>query len=290
MPDGFLNILKPPGMTSSNVVSEVRRLFHEKRAGHLGTLDPGASGVLPVSLGRANRLFDLLVDKDKTYVFEVLFGVGTDTLDSYGKCVAKRKCSISNTDLSAVIPRFLGDQTQLAPAFSAVKVGGKKLYDLARSGEEIPERSRTVRIDSIEILSQCSANRFLLRVQCSRGTYVRVLAEDLGRALGVPACVSLLIRTSSGPFLIENSVSLSDLERMPSVERREEEILSAERVLSFLPKLVLQENRRKAFVSGLPTDGVPAKDGLYRLYAPDFLGVARVSGGRACLQNHLYQE
>ena len=289
MRDGFLNILKPPGMTSSNVVSEVRRLLHEKKAGHLGTLDPGASGVLPVSLGRANRLFDLLVDKDKTYVFEVQFGIGTDTLDSYGRCVAKCACSVSESDLSAVLPRFLGEQTQLAPAFSAVKVGGKKLYDLARSGEEIPERARTVRIDSIAILSHGAGNRFLLRAQCSRGTYVRVLAEDLGRALGVPACVTLLIRTASGPFAIKDAVSLSELERMPSVERRQREILPAEKVLSFLPELILPENRRKAAVSGLPTDGIPCQDGIYRLYAPDFLGVAHVSGGKVCLQNHLYQ-
>ena len=181
-------------MTSSNVVSDVRRLLQEKRAGHLGTLDPGASGVLPVSLGRANRLFDYLVDKDKTYVFEVLFGVSTDTLDSYGKCVKRQECSVSGSDLENVIPRFLGEQTQIAPAFSAVKVGGKKLYDLARSGEEIPERIRTIRIGSIEILSHQNENRFLLRAVCSRGTYIRVLAEDIGKALGVPACVTLGFR------------------------------------------------------------------------------------------------
>jgi len=147
--DGVVVLLKPPGMTSSNAVYDVRKLFCEKRAGHLGTLDPAAAGVLPICLGRATRLFDLLVDKDKEYVFELAFGARTDTQDAYGRVLERDGKPVSREELRAALPAFVGEQKQVAPVYSALKVDGKKMCDLARAGEEIEPRERDVRIDAL---------------------------------------------------------------------------------------------------------------------------------------------
>ena len=146
MKHGVVNFLKPPGMTSSDAVVALRRLFQEKRVGHTGTLDPGAAGVLPICIGRATRLFDYLVDKDKDYLAEIAFGAATDTQDSYGSILAQRPTSVTKEALANVLPRFLGPQEQIAPMYSALKSGGKKLYELARAGEAPVEKRRQVYI------------------------------------------------------------------------------------------------------------------------------------------------
>ena len=286
--DGFVNVLKAPGMTSSNVVCDVRRIFSEKHAGHLGTLDPGAAGVLPVALGRAAKLFDLLVDKEKTYLFEITFGVATDTLDSYGRVTERQDCDVKQADILPVLPDFLGRQLQRAPAYSALKVDGKKLYDLARAGEEIPDRLREIFVRELKLLEQTGKNRFLFSMTCSRGTYVRVIAEDMGRRLSLPACVTLLLREASGPFKAERAYSLQELTERKEAGALQDVIISCKEALAFLPEIRLPEDRVRAAMNGLSTDNRREQNGFYRLYGQKFLGLGQVEGGSLRLKVHLY--
>ena len=168
--EGIVTVLKPPGMSSSDAVVDVRRIFETKRVGHLGTLDPEAAGVLPVCVGRAVRLFDYLVDKQKTYLCEIVFGIATDTQDAQGAVIERRDCDIDADALDAALPAFLGRTVQTPPMYSALKYNGRKLYELALEGKEIPDKSREIEIASLERTRTLGKNRFLLRVACSRGT------------------------------------------------------------------------------------------------------------------------
>lgn len=243
MTEGIVNILKPPGMTSSNVVSDVRRLFDLKRVGHTGTLDPGAAGVLPVCLGRATRLFDYLVDKEKEYIAELAFGSCTDTQDSYGHIVATSDRVIDEAELRAVLPSFLGEQTQVAPKYSALKSGGKAMYALARSGQEVPERIRPVTIHSLEFIAKTNENRFLIRIGCSRGTYIRTLCEDIGKRLSVCAHMSFLLRTAAGPFRVEDAYSIEELAAQKEQGTLHSSIVPIPQALSFLPNVTIGDNK-----------------------------------------------
>lgn len=274
--EGIINVLKPPGMTSSNVVADIRRLSGIRRVGHTGTLDPGAAGVLPVCLGRATRLFDFLVDKQKAYIAEIAFGVRTDTQDSYGAVVERDTCVIEPAMLEAALPAFRGSQSQVAPAYSALKAGGTPLYALARGGQTVPERVRQMHIYTLEYLRQTAGNRFLLRVECSRGTYVRMLCEDIGRALGACAHMSFLLRTATGPFLLEDAYSIAELAALREADRLPEAVLSVEQVLAFLPMLRLEEvgeaARLRNGVELAMQAGWPEE--TCRVYGPEgFLGV-----------------
>ena len=168
MTEGIVNILKPPGMTSSDAVADVRHIFKIKRVGHTGTLDPGAAGVLPICIGRATRLFDILVDKQKEYIAEVTFGAATDTQDAYGRIAETDARIISKDELAAVLPCFIGQIEQTAPMYSAVSIDGKRLYQLAREGADAVEIKRSATIDNIELMAQSGENRYLLRIVCSR--------------------------------------------------------------------------------------------------------------------------
>lgn len=287
--DGVVVLLKPPGMSSNNAVYDVRRIFSEKRAGHTGTLDPGAAGVLPICLGRATRLFDFFVDKEKTYVAELAFGASTDTQDAYGAVQARSDAHVARETLVAALPQFCGEIIQVAPAYSALKVDGRKMYDLARAGETVPERRRTAFVEEIAILEELAPNRFLLRVRCSRGTYVRTLCADIGRAVGVPAHMAFLLRTASGSFDVQQSWTVAELEAMREAGTLERAVLTCEAALGFLPPLELGAHRRTPAMNGLPTS-TGAPDGAVRLYAGGmFLGVGRVWQGEARLAVHLYQ-
>ena len=239
MTEGIVNVLKPPGMTSSNVVSDIRKLFGLKRVGHTGTLDPGAAGVLPICLGRATRLFDYLVDKEKEYIAEISFGSCTDTQDSYGRVVTTSDRTIDETALRSVLPSFLGEQTQIAPKYSALKSGGKAMYELARSGQEVPERIRPVTIHALEFMTKTKENRFLLRIGCSRGTYIRTLCEDIGKRLGACAHMSFLLRTASGTFRVEEAHSIEELAARKERGTLLDSVIPIAQALSFLPKVTV---------------------------------------------------
>lgn len=287
--EGIVSLLKPPGMTSSNAVYDIRRLFGVKHAGHLGTLDPGAAGVLPICLGRAAKLFDLLVDKEKTYIAEITFGTATDTLDVYGKVLSKEpETTVSLAAFSEAIASFKGRTEQIAPAFSALKVDGKKMYDLARAGQEVPERIREIEISGISVLRQITANRFLFQVSCSRGTYIRTLCADIGAALGVPAFMSLLIRTDSGPFSLADSYTVQELSALKEEGKLETAVISCEKALMHLPEIRLRPDRKGPTINGLPTTMSKMPDGYYRAYSDGFLGLGVVKDHEFRLDVHLY--
>ena len=288
--DGVVNLLKPPGMTSSNAVYDVRRIFQEKRAGHLGTLDPGAAGVLPICIGRATRLFEYLVDKEKEYIFEIAFGMATDTQDVFGRITERSREKVSREMLADALPSFLGRQMQRASVYSALKVDGKKMCDLARAGQEVSPKEREIEIFALDYLEQTEENRFLLKMRCSRGTYVRSLCMDLGEKLGVCAHMSFLLRTASGPFRAEDAISVGELEEKKADGSLCEAVVSCEKALAFLPPLKLPKSREVPAINGLETHLSEKQKGDVRLYAGDrFLGIGHAEGDKIKLTVHLYE-
>ncbi|MDO4565398.1 MAG: tRNA pseudouridine(55) synthase TruB [Clostridia bacterium] len=287
--DGLVSVLKPPGMSSSDAVVDVRRLLGIKKVGHTGTLDPGAAGVLVICFGRAVRLFDYLVDKRKRYIFEICFGAETDTQDVFGKVTARSDCEISAEMLLSVLNEFSGAQKQLAPMYSALKSGGRKLYDIALAGGEAPDKVRDIEVFDLRLLEVMGYNRFLLSLECSRGAYVRTLCHDIGRRLGACAHLSFLLRTASGEYGIEEAHSIAELEQLKAGGRLNEAIISCEQALSFLPRADIGANRAEAMKNGLSTYVAGACDGKYRCYCGgEFLGTARVRAEQLKLEVHLY--
>ncbi len=212
-----MNIDKPKGMTSHDVVSRLRKITKIKQIGHTGTLDPFATGVLPVCIGKATRLIEYLQD-DKEYIAEVQFGKNTDTYDLDGQVTDVFDVKISEEDLVNVLPKFRGEISQLPPIYSAIKVNGKKLYDYARKGEEVEIQPRKVTITKLELLSFDKENQLAqIVVGCSKGTYIRSLAYDIGKELNCGAYLSALKRTKAGKFVIENSISLENLKEQSDV-------------------------------------------------------------------------
>lgn len=232
---GFINVLKPPGMSSAQVVGYVRWLLNGVKAGHGGTLDPEAAGVLPLMIGKAARLFDYMQDKEKTYVTEVAFGAATDTQDAQGVTVATGDHYPDENALRSLLPRFTGTIMQRPPMYSALKQNGKCLYQLARDGltVEVPEREMTVH--SLELIAMTENHGALLRVRCSKGFYVRTLCHDLGVALDCPAHMRFLLRSASGPFTLNNAVTLEALKAAREAETLENLILPPETALKHLP-------------------------------------------------------
>ena len=209
--DGIFAINKATGMTSHDVVARVRRLTHQKRVGHAGTLDPAADGVLPVCLGQATRVVEYLSERGKAYRATIRFGVVTDTYDTEGQVLRQAPVALTHDQIAAALPNFLGEQQQVPPIYSAIKVGGRKLYELARAGEAITPEPRAVRIDALTMVSWQSPD-LVLDVTCGKGTYIRSLAYDLGERLGPGAHLAALTRTRSGPFTLAQSLTLEALE------------------------------------------------------------------------------
>ncbi len=214
--NGVLTIDKPAGWTSMDVCAKLRGILREKRVGHAGTLDPMATGVLPVLVGRATRAVDFVAQGEKEYVAALRLGVETDTQDLTGAVLAQAPVPPdARARLEALLPRFTGEIDQVPPMYSAVKVGGRKLYELARKGMEVERRPRRVTIHTLEILDQSGPGAFTLRVVCSKGTYVRTLCHDLGRALGCGGAMAVLRRTRVGRFTLEGAVTLETVAQAP---------------------------------------------------------------------------
>ncbi|MDO4543027.1 MAG: tRNA pseudouridine(55) synthase TruB [Clostridia bacterium] len=287
--DGIISVLKPPAMSSSDVVVDIRRLFCQKRVGHTGTLDPGAAGVLPICIGRATRLFDYLVDKKKRYIFEIHFGTSTDTQDAYGKRIDTACCDVSRAELEAVLPLFTGKQKQTAPMYSALKSGGRKLYDIALAGDEIPDKIRELEIYELKILDKTEKNRFLLEAECSKGTYIRTLCRDIGQRLGLPAHMSFLLRSASGAFTIEGAHTIAELGKMKERGQLESAVVSCEAALVGLDRVDLPKGRTEPMKNGLVTKVLGMADGAVRCYCGDvFMGVAKIQSEQIKLAVHLY--
>jgi tRNA pseudouridine55 synthase len=208
--NGWLVLDKGVGMTSTHVVAVVKRAFNAKKAGHAGTLDPLASGILPIALGEATKTVPFVMDGRKSYVFSIAWGVETDTDDSEGKPVQATNRSPEREEIEALLPRFTGTIEQVPPRFSAIKVQGERAYDLAREGETIELQPRTVEIARLSVMKH-AGDRSILEAECGKGTYVRALARDLGRAIGCLGHIAALRRTRVGPFSEEDAVTVAEL-------------------------------------------------------------------------------
>lgn len=241
MTDGILNIYKEKGFTSHDVVAKLRGILRMKKIGHTGTLDPDAEGVLPVCLGKGTRLCELLTDKDKEYEALLKLGVETDTQDISGRTLAEKPVQVTAGQIRALIGTFVGEIEQIPPMYSAIKVNGKKLYELARAGKEVERQSRKVRIYGIDIL-WIDLPFARLRVRCSKGTYIRTLCHDIGRAAGCGGCMAELVRIRSGRFSMEDSLTLARVEALYREGHLRNYILPVDEFFSELPKFILSEN------------------------------------------------
>lgn len=236
--DGVISVYKEKGYTSHDVVAKMRGILRQKKIGHTGTLDPDAEGVLPVCLGKATRLCDMLTDKSKTYRAVLLLGRETDTQDVTGRTLKESLVSISQEEARAAVMEFVGPYSQIPPMYSALKVDGKKLYELARQGKEIERQARPVHIYEIEIL-RMELPRIEFSVTCSKGTYIRTLCYDIGRKLGCGGCMESLIRTRVERFTLEGSLTLAEIEQYRDEERLEEVIIPVEKMFETLPSVAV---------------------------------------------------
>ncbi|MBC8531117.1 tRNA pseudouridine(55) synthase TruB [Gehongia tenuis] len=246
--NGVLNVHKPLGMTSSDVVVFVRRAWHFKKVGHGGTLDPEAEGVLPILVGRGTRLFDAMMDMDKEYLCEITLGVVTDTQDSTGQVLERRPVRAEREALETALEAFHGPIEQVPPMYSAIKMQGKKLYELARSGQTVERKARNVEIYGLQVISDKGEGRFDLWVRCSKGTYIRTLCHDIGEALGCGAHMSALKRLRSGPFCLEQSVSLETIQN--AAEDPDSLLIPMDKVLEHWPRVHVREEYHKKLVNG----------------------------------------
>lgn len=209
---GFVNVIKPTGESSSNVVCKIKKKLGKLKTGHLGTLDPAASGVLPIAFGKAAKFFDYFLTKDKEYFAVVKFGVETDTLDSFGQVIKINQKQVSKAEIESVLNEFKGRIKQIPPKYSALKIEGKKACDLAREGKDVEIKSREIEIFDIKLLSQESGNEFRFLVHCSAGTYIRTLFSDIAKRLGTVSTTTVIIRTKSGGFSIENAITFDEFD------------------------------------------------------------------------------
>lgn len=283
-PNGILLVDKPAGWTSFDVLARLRGALHTRKLGHAGTLDPMATGLLAVFVGPATAAAFRLPEHDKTYEAAVCFGLRTDTGDVTGTVLETSDKRAGENELRAVLPTFLGQRMQRPPMYSAVKINGQPLYKAARAGKEVERPARPIIIHELE-LTGGSGDTYTFRVTCSQGTYIRVLAEELGTALGVPATLAELRRTRSGPFCLQDAHTLPDI--LAAAESGELGssgwLLGVDAAFPTLPALTVDEAVQKHLMNGCPTSRYPAADGRYRVYdaAGRFLGLATVTN--ACL-------
>ncbi len=212
--NGFINVLKPVGATASDVVVCLKHVLHEKKVGHLGTLDPGASGVLPVAIGQGTKLFNFLTNKVKYYRAFFTFGKSTDTLDSYGQITQTSEVIPSKQDVLEALKGFCGELEQVPPIYSAISVGGVRAYKLARNGDDVQLKTRNVTVFDISLVRQHSADTFVIDIKCSGGTYIRSLARDVANACGTVGYMSGLIRLQSGCFDIQHAYTLDEIRQL----------------------------------------------------------------------------
>ena len=278
MPSGIIVIDKPSDWTSMDVCAKLRGRFHEKRVGHAGTLDPMATGVLPVFLGRATRAVTFASESEKEYQFGLKLGVVTNTQDITGQVVEQTPVTGSVEDLLSVLPRFRGDIRQVPPMYSAIKINGQKLYDLARKGREVERAPRPVTIHALELEDRLGPDEFLLRVRCSKGTYVRTLCHDIGAALGCGGCMSSLRRTMAAGFTLAHSVTLDTVLQAQDPAAL---LLPVDTYFAGYPDLVADQAQEKRIRNGaaLPMPALP--DGRYRVYSQDgtFLALSQGENG-----------
>ncbi len=277
---GFFNVDKPSGIVSSAVVNKLKWLTGVA-CGHMGTLDPLASGVLPVGVGNATRLFDYFLEKEKEYVAEFTFGVDSDTLDSTGNLVQGGHVP-DEQEIASVLPTFFGDIMQVPPKYSAKNVNGKRGYELARAGVEFELAPKKVHIYGMELLGKSGDKKdaYLVKIRCGGGTYIRSLGRDIAAALGTKAIMSSLLRTQSGCFTLPKAIPFSLLESNPTVEELERMLIPTEQVLPLEPLMLTEKQEEKLYHGQYVS--VENADGLYKIYQGErFYGIAEVKAGSA---------
>lgn len=284
MYDGIINVYKEKGFTSFDVVAKMRGILGQRKVGHTGTLDPEAEGVLPVCAGKGTRLCDMLTDHDKTYRATLLLGVETDTQDTTGTVLEEKATEhLTEAQVREAILSFVGDYDQVPPMYSALKVDGKKLYELAREGKVVERKARPVKIHEI-VIESMNLPEVVMSVSCSKGTYIRTLCHDIGEKLAVGGCMKELLRTKVDRFLLEDALTLSELQKLKEEGRLFEAVLPLEAVFEAFPeirandevldKLVKNGNPFRFKGAGMVSDGDP-----YRVYSMDgqFIGIFEYS-------------
>ena len=277
--NGILLVDKPTDWTSSDVVAKLRGLLHERRIGHSGTLDPMATGLLVVFVGRATRAVEFAESQEKRYLASLRLGLATDTQDITGNRISGEPREISEAELERTLALFRGDIQQIPPMYSAIKVGGKKLYEIARRGGEVERNPRPVHIRELLLLGR-EGEDWLLDVTCSKGTYIRTLCHDIGQSLGCGGCMSALRRVRAGEFSIENACTLDQVREAADRGEAEKLLLPVDSLFRQDPALSLNARDEKRIRSG-GVFPVAVQDGQYRAYGSDgaFLALVRITGG-----------
>jgi tRNA pseudouridine55 synthase len=263
--NGILNVLKPAGMTSFDVVGCLRKITGQKKIGHTGTLDPSAVGVLPICIGNATKAIDFMIDKDKVYRAELTLGIATDTQDSSGKVLFSDNVVEDDNKILNVVNSFVGEIRQIPPMYSAIKVGGKKLYELARRGETVERQARSINIFGIDIIkiweentvftdegciTELKTKKVLFDVHCSKGTYIRTLCNDIGEKLGCGGHMSFLIRTSAGKYNLDTALTFEQISELSNQNRLEDALLPVETVFAEYDSISLDKAEMFKFNNG----------------------------------------
>ena len=274
--NGIVIIDKPQGWTSQDVTARLRRVFNTRRIGHGGTLDPMATGVLPVFVGRATRGVEFFEHAEKTYEAVIRFGIATDTEDISGNVLHQREVNLTEEEFLAVLPKFRGEIMQVPPMYSALKINGQKLVDLARKGREVERQPRPITIHELEMVN-FAGETATLRVRCSKGTYIRTLCKDIGEKLGCGGCMAALRRIQAGEYTIDQAVPLLELLEM---ENPEQVLRPVDSMFSNNPAVTLTENQEKRCRNGA-SFSVKLENGAYRAYSRngEFLMLAKVENG-----------
>ncbi|MGI6239702.1 MAG: tRNA pseudouridine(55) synthase TruB [Christensenellales bacterium] len=281
--DGFLCVNKPLGMTSSDVVVRIRkRLARGVRVGHGGTLDPDASGVLPICIGGATRLFDYIIDKEKTYIATLRLGITTDTQDATGAVIETRAVVAGADEIRRALPAFIGEIEQIPPMYSAIKRDGKRLYQLARKGETIEVAPRKCRVDAIELIEEMGGDSYRLRVVCGKGVYIRTLCHDIGAQLGCGGHMAALTRVGAGAFRIEDAHTPDEICALADAGELSSALLPMDYPLAHIPAVHVGDAHMHAVKNGNPLKpewlDAPAPEGIVRVYVGGrFCGIGQLS-------------
>lgn len=296
---GIINVYKEAGFTSHDVVAKLRGICKQKKIGHTGTLDPDAVGVLPVCLGSGTKLCDMLTGETKEYIAGFQLGIATDTQDISGKILEEKEVCVSAEQVKEMLSHFVGELQQVPPMYSALKVGGKKLYELAREGKEVERKARPITIYELELL-KAEHPEYEIRVVCSKGTYIRTLCHDIGQALSCGAVMTSLVRSRVGEFRLKDAKTLDELQELADQGRVQEAVIPVEEMFHALPAIQVSDGAQKALLNGnqlkrsevlmkeeagttgkIPGE-FPVDQGEYRVYSMDsrFCAIYRYEGDR----------
>ncbi len=299
MKSGIINVYKEAGYTSFDVVAKLRGILHINKIGHTGTLDPDAVGVLPICIGKATKVCDMLTNTDKTYVATLLMGVSTYTYDISGTILDEKEVNVTPEMVEKTIKSFIGEQDQIPPMYSAIKVNGKKLYELAREGKVIERKARRINIYNIEIID-INLPRVKMRIDCSKGTYIRSLCNDIGEKLGCHGCMENLVRERVGNFSIDNTIIIEEIQSLMNENRVEEVVLPIDSVFSSYPALKVKAESQKACLNGAKLRFYDLVDGsynensrhkYYRLYLEngEFVGIYQKKQNNLVVEKMFYE-